>query len=628
MKRGFGWAVVSSLVCLLPWTGCSGERRDFGNQATAGASGDAGTQSGAGNSGRGGRSSTAGGSSKAGDSSDMAGTSNGGQAGDSSDGTAGSSVAGQSENDGSSPTAGSGGGTPVGECAAGKSEACGDCGTRTCDATTLKWGACSGDGHQQACWKTAAGVALPGTMPAAPKGSCHAGQQTCQANAAWSACTGAVAPAAADDCSVAGNDANCDGTANGGCNCVSNDTRTCGKDTGNCQTGTQTCTNQVWGACVGEIKEAANDSCATTGDDANCNGVANEGCLCTPGNVATACNDNVACTDDGCNNGVCTHSVSAGYCLIGTSCVAHNTAESGNACRYCDATINKIAWSNSSPSTKCDDGLWCNGDDTCNGGACTHQFTGNRCTASGACALSVCDEARDSCFKPTTASCKTATEKQCASTTACAADVQSRTSTQYCSGTTVDCTGSTTYSAWAPSTDCTADQTCNGSSFTCQNTLGCGSTWCNGTASGSQCWTLNTDLLGRDAAIAACANLTAGGMMGWALPTIYEYLTIDQGCDGTTGSINGSTSTCTMGADLNQGAQSCLACPDGMGTGDKGCYWFPGMGTCNNTVWGYWSQSKTNFGPLGYGPKSNSVVFWPGDPNTVQYAYRCTRKKP
>jgi hypothetical protein len=572
---------------------------------------------------------TAGGSSKAGNGNASGGNSDSAGAAGQPEESAGAPSSGGGPTSGGG--AGSGGAAPVGECEAGKSEACGDCGKRTCDSTTLKWGACIGDGHQQACWKTEAGAVLPGTIPATPKGSCHAGQQTCQGNATWTPCTGAVAPAAADDCNTPGNDANCDGTPNGGCNCVSG-TRACGKDTGNCQSGMQTCTNQTWGACVGEIAPAAVDSCATTGDDANCNGLPNEGCTCTPGNAATACNDNIACTDDGCNNGVCTHAISAGYCLIGSACITHNTADTTNICRYCDATINKSAWSNSPSSTKCDDGLWCNGDDTCSGGSCAHQFTGNRCTASGPCALAACDEARDSCFAPTSLACKTSTEKQCTSTTACSADVQTRTNTQSCSGTSNDCTGTISNGSWTTSSDCTADQTCNGSSYSCVNTLGCGSTWCNGTASGSLCWTMNTDLVNLNGAIAACKALTTGGLAAgsWQLPTIYDYLTIDQGCDGSTGVVAGN-STCTMDPDsINTGGVNCRACPAGTGplSSDKRCYWMPSMGTCINDSWGYWSQTSSNFGPLGFQPKTNAVVFYPGDAQSVQYAYRCVTKKP
>ncbi len=151
----------------------------------------------------------------------------------------------------------------------------------------------------------------------------------------------------------------------------------------------------------------------------------NENCACVADN-ASACNDSVACTDNVCTNGVCTNPVSAGFCRIGGSCYAHNAQEPGNPCHFCDANANRTGWSNSASSVSCDDGLWCNGTDICSGGACTHQFTSNRCTATGPCALSVCDEARDSCFQPNTFVCSSSAETRCSST-ACSGDIQTRT---------------------------------------------------------------------------------------------------------------------------------------------------------------------------------------------------------
>jgi hypothetical protein len=611
MKRRFLGAVGSSLVWLSIWAGCSTVDRPAGHADDAGSGGDSeitASTAGKGSGGSAGNGSAGG--SASGSGSTTAGSSS----------VAGTAVGGQGDNGGGGTST-----TPVGECAADETEACGDCGVRTCDSTTLKWGPCTGDGKQEDCWKTEAGVALPGTIPAQPKGSCHAGKQTCQADGKWAACTGAVAPAATDDCNVAGNDANCDGNPNGGCNCVSGEMRACGSATGNCKKGTQTCTNLIWGDCVGEVKAAATDSCAVTGDDGNCNGVPNEGCACNPGNAATVCNDSVACTDDGCNNGVCVHGVSAGSCLIGGSCIANNTKESGNPCHYCDASANKTGWSNSSASTSCDDGKWCNGDDSCDGGSCQHQFTGNRCTATGDCALSVCDETRDSCFKPTTASCDATTEKQCTSSTACGAHVQSRTVTQFCSGTSVDCNGKTMAGSWANSSDCSASQKCNASSNSCVAALGCGTSWCNA----GTCWTLNNDLKNLADAKAYCAGLTLDGAT-WKLATILEYLSVDQGCDGTGSSGMSTTgaSTCTLPDVLNGGTTDCSPCTEGGSqTGaDAGCYFMAGMGSCNLTSQGYWSSSRANPGALGFDPKDNTVFWYPIENEALPY--RCTTAGP
>jgi hypothetical protein len=68
-------------------------------------------------------------------------------------------------------------------------------------------------------------TAACGTHPGDGKGICHPGQALCIAGAnnsssTLAACTGSVGPLLADSCTVAGDDSNCDGTLNGGCECV------------------------------------------------------------------------------------------------------------------------------------------------------------------------------------------------------------------------------------------------------------------------------------------------------------------------------------------------------------------------------------------------------------------------
>ena len=210
----------------------------------------------------------------------------------------------------------SGGGTTGGTCTPGDVEACyesadgksfgavpakavGACkiGQRTCDTNGAP-GACMG-----AVAPEAADTCEPGNdancngVPnegctctggatrdcGSDVGECKKGAQTCE-NDAWGPCVGEVKPEATDTCD-AGNDANCDGSPNNGCTCVNGATQACGSSTGNCKQGSQTCINGVWGTCSGGVTPAANDKCSPAGDDANCNGVANEGCDCTAGNT-------------------------------------------------------------------------------------------------------------------------------------------------------------------------------------------------------------------------------------------------------------------------------------------------------------------------------------------------------
>jgi len=640
------------MISVLPWTGCAVDRGgyDFSNDAgAAGLSGGSGGKGGA-TGGRASAGNTFGGNSfgarasqnggGSGDSGGMAGSSDVDPGGVSSGGT-----------DGPEPPEGSGGtetnarggmgGLPeppiMGSCEAGETEACGSCGERTCDAATLEWGECLGDGSQRACWETPEGEALPGEMPEEPKGACIAGVQTCQAEGDWSPCTGAVAPAAQDDCDVAGDDSDCDEMPNDGCTCSPGQERVCGKNDGNCQTGMQTCTANAWGPCEGEITPQAADSCLVTGDDANCNGMENETCMCVADDP-NACNDNVACTDNVCNNGVCSNPVSAGFCRIGGVCYAHNAKAPGNPCQFCDANANQTAWSNSPSSVSCDDGLWCNGADTCSAGACVHEFTGNRCTATGPCALSTCDEARDSCFRPNTFACSSTVESRCVS--GCGGDHQERTVTRNCSGSANTCNGATTNGAWANATSCNTDQTCSqsGSSFSCTLTLGCGSTWCDTRQIGGSdlCWT-TTDAPARNMTDAEdyCEALVVGGKSDWRLPTVSEYLRVGTGCDGSKadannyGTARAGALTCRPDPEQPNQLIDCNPCRNASAP-NNGCYWEAGLGKCSTTSsaqGGYWSSFNTSGQiPVGYDPAEGHAFFYPT--HTAEFTFRCVRPAP
>ncbi len=116
-------------------------------------------------------------------------------------------------------------------------------------------------------------------------GACAAGSQTCNAEGSdYGACTGDVTPVA-EDCSTAADD-DCDGEANEGCLCVPGSNAACYTGpietvgVGACAAGLMTCdaTGSAYGPCTGEILPAT-ESCATAADD-DCDGVANEGCVC------------------------------------------------------------------------------------------------------------------------------------------------------------------------------------------------------------------------------------------------------------------------------------------------------------------------------------------------------------
>ena len=80
-------------------------------------------------------------------------------------------------------------------------------------------------------------------------------------------------------------------------------------------------------------------------------------------------------------------------CIAAEDCndfsVCTNDACVGGICQY------------TNNSTACNDGLYCNGTDTCSGGTCSIH-TGNPCPETE---CNTCDEATDSCFAPPGSAC-------------------------------------------------------------------------------------------------------------------------------------------------------------------------------------------------------------------------------
>lgn len=121
------------------------------------------------------------------------------------------------------------------------------------------------------------------------RGTCAAGLQTCNFDGTWSeACS--VRPKSKDTCAP-GNDDNCNGIVNEGCPCHAGDERSCadGGYVGPCAEGVQVCSAEgVWGDC--SIAPAEEDTCED-GNNANCSGLPNEGCLCIEGVTTQICGD-------------------------------------------------------------------------------------------------------------------------------------------------------------------------------------------------------------------------------------------------------------------------------------------------------------------------------------------------
>lgn len=184
-------------------------------------------------------------------------------------------------------------------------------------------------------------------------GICASGISSC-VNGEYSACVGAVYAKARDCRSSLDND--CDGstdnTVDSVCQCVPGTTEACnthpGKDgTGICKAGVRTCqasadgSSSHWTTCTGDVGPAGADSCVTAGDDSNCNGQLNDGCVCLSSQTTS-------CSAEYSSKGVCgsktlTCSVSGKWPSKAT-CDAIATTEScsGSLDEDCDGNVNEV----------------------------------------------------------------------------------------------------------------------------------------------------------------------------------------------------------------------------------------------------------------------------------------------
>src|SRR6185437_11770444 len=276
-------------------------------------------------------------------------------------------------------------------------------------------------------------------------GPCKAGSQSCvvagdKTSSSFGACTGAVGPATADIC-TAGDDSNCDGTPNEGCACTSASApRSCSAAgaLGNCAKGTQSCTTAgTWGAC--SVQPAAMDSCSVQGDDANCNGIVNEGCTCVTGQTQPCGPTAVGICKPGtatCANGVwgsCVGAVMPGA----RDCTS---ALDNNCDGVADNAIDSVCQCAAGKTQACGAHPGLDGHGPCTAGTQSCVVATNKATSSwGTCTGSVGPASADTCVQGNDNNCNGTPNDGCA----CINNVTTR-ACGYCNNGKQTCTDGTT----------------------------------------------------------------------------------------------------------------------------------------------------------------------------------------
>jgi hypothetical protein len=225
------------------------------------------------------------------------------------------------------------------------------------------------------------------------------------------ACTIDACNEAADACDNTVDHASCDD----GLFC--NGAETCDAVLG-CSNGTDPCDDGI--ACTADSCNDAKDTCGHVADDGACD----DGSFCNGAETCDAvldcqsgrapdCNDGVACTIDSCDNGLatCVHTADDGACDDGLFCNGAETCDvaldcqsaiapdcdDGVACTV-DSCDNGLATCvHTADDGACDDGSFCNGAETCNAVLDCQSGPVPDCDDGVSCTADSCDDGLTTC---------------------------------------------------------------------------------------------------------------------------------------------------------------------------------------------------------------------------------------
>lgn len=154
-----------------------------------------------------------------------------------------------------------------------------------------------------------------------------------------------IHPGAVESCD--GDDNNCDGLTDPGCECEDGDTIVCGTDVGECEFGTQLCIGGRYGTCGGGVSPASE---VCNGQDDDCNDEIDNGVL----NIYYLDDDNDGYGDGDVNVTGC--SPPTDYIVDGTDCDDSDGDVHPGAIEECDTVDNNCDGS-TDPGCLCVDGL-------------------------------------------------------------------------------------------------------------------------------------------------------------------------------------------------------------------------------------------------------------------------------